>query len=248
MPQLRGQVPCRALLALRGRPGNRRPRRRRQAAMPVLPDHRPGQPGGLRRLRAAPPGQRPHSGRAAMPGMPAGQDDDVLDLRARWHPARCPRPPASRGARHASSGGPGAPAAGRPCPVRGGTASRAAVLDLPSPRPRLLAQLPGLRAAGQAQLGPMRPMRPRPAAARPARRRRRRDPPGTSGPLPGSHRDRPPGHGGELACRQRRHAGPAGPGNREAPHPRPARRAARRQAGRAPAQRPGLHRDAAAAG
>ena len=246
MPQLRGQVPCRALLALRSRPGNRRPRRRRQAALPELPGRRPGEPGGMRRLRAPPHGQRPDPGRAAMPVLPARQDADVLDLRAHralrdiqgHRPAVVQGMPAAVGAVRRLRADPPGPRRNR---------RRAAVLDVPAPRPRLLAQLPWLRAAGQAHRRPLRALRTRRAAARPARRCRRRDPPGTSGPLPGSRRYRTPGHGGELACRQRRRPDPAGPGNRDAPHPRPARRAARRQARRAPAQRPGLHRDPAAA-
>ena len=75
LPQLHRQVQGPAVLPLRDRPRGRRPRRGRPAAVSALPDHRPGQPGDLRRLRPPAAGQRPHartarSAPAAAPGRP----------------------------------------------------------------------------------------------------------------------------------------------------------------------------------
>jgi hypothetical protein len=123
-----------------------------------------------------------------MPVLPAHQDADVLDLRAHralrgiqgHQPAVVPGMPAAVGAVRRLRADPPGPRRNR---------WRAAVLDVPAPRARLLAQLPWLRAAGQAHRGPVRALRTRQAAARPARRCGRRDPPGTPGPLPGSLAD-----------------------------------------------------------
>ena len=81
LPQLRGEVPRRAVFALRCRPRGGHPRRARRAAVPLLPDLRPRQPGNVCRLRAAPRRQRPDPRWPAVSGLPAGQDDDLLDLR-----------------------------------------------------------------------------------------------------------------------------------------------------------------------
>ena len=57
------------------------PRRARAAAVSLLPDLRPRQPGNVCQLRPVPCRQRPDSRRSALPGPPAGQDDGLLDLR-----------------------------------------------------------------------------------------------------------------------------------------------------------------------
>ena len=101
--------------------------------------------------------------RATMPGMPAGQDVDVLDLRT-------PRTRRDiQGHRRALVQG--MPATMGPVrrlrahpPGPGRNHQRTAVLDLPSPRSRLLAQLPRVRADRQAPPGPLRPLRGRSAA------------------------------------------------------------------------------------
>lgn len=60
VPQLRGQVARRAVRPLRSGSRARHPRRAGPAPVPVLLDHRPGQPGSLHRLRSPLAGQCSH--------------------------------------------------------------------------------------------------------------------------------------------------------------------------------------------
>ena len=92
-------------------PRGRRPRRARAAAVFLLPDLRPRQPGNVCPLRPAARRQRPDPRRPVVPGLQAGQDDGLLDLRAGWLPPRFPRSPASRGAAPARNGAHAAPSA-----------------------------------------------------------------------------------------------------------------------------------------
>ena len=87
---LDGQRVCRSCIAsiqdravrpLRLTPGTGHPRRPGQAAVPELPDQRPGQFGDLPELRSPAPREHPHPRRAAVPCLPAAADPGLLDLR-----------------------------------------------------------------------------------------------------------------------------------------------------------------------
>ena len=152
LPQLRGQVPRPAMLPLRSRPRGRHPRRARPAAVPALPDHRPGQPGNLRRLRPAPRRSASAPRRAAVPGLPRRSDDDLLDLR---------QPGAVRDLQgHRRAVVPGLPAALGPLrrlrqtrPVRGGTLAEPLCAACTRPDPASGAACPGCGQPGRLHAG-----------------------------------------------------------------------------------------------
>ena len=149
--------------ALRGPPRGSHPRQGRPAAVPALPDHRPGQPGDLRRLRPPAPGQRPHSRR---PAVPVCRPVKIAACGICGHHAPCylsdHRRAVVRGLQ-AALGPLLAVRTARPGPRR--HQGRAALRDLHPFRPRVLAQLPGLRPARPDQHRPVRPLRHQPAAA-----------------------------------------------------------------------------------
>ena len=164
LPQLRGQVPGRAVLPLRGRPRGSDPRQGRPAAVSALPDHRPGQPGDLRRLRSPAAGQRPHARRPALPQLPPLADRGLRYLR-QTGPVRD-----LAGHRRAMVRGlqaaPGTLLGMRPGRPRPGRhQGRAALRDLHPFRCRLLDQLPGLRRNRPDPRRPVRPVRHQPPAA-----------------------------------------------------------------------------------
>ena len=187
-------------------------------------------------------------GRAALRELPALEDPDLRDLRPRrpvrdlqgHRPALVPRLPAALGRLLR--------AAARPAPVRGGTPDEPLCAGLHRARPRLLAQLPGLRA---------RPAASAAGACAPLHLQRRLDDllgdrtgqsARAAGPLrqPWPAADRPDDRA-ELARQEHSPGHPARARHRRAAaHPRRPRRAARPQDRRAPAQRPGRHRGAAA--
>ena len=179
------------------------------------------------------------------PACRAGDDDDLLDLRPGRTRATCPRRPASRGAKPASSAGPAARGCGqhRQGPRR--HQDRAALRGLHPPR------TPGSGAAAPAAGRPAGST-PAGAPAAPARQRLRELLGSETGDIrPGlqalyhalATAERP----ATVEAWLNRSAAPAilRDAGREGAHPPRPRRAPRGQAGRAPAQRPGRHRDPA---
>jgi hypothetical protein len=157
LPQLHRQVPRPALFALRRRPGGRHPRRARPTAVFLLSDQRPSQSGDLHRLWPSPPCQCPHPQRPALRSLPAGEDDDLLDLRSprtvlHLHGDRPTVVPGMQKTLGSLRGLRRGPASARrhpePAPLR----------RLHQRRPRVLAQLPELRGAGSNPLRTMRPL------------------------------------------------------------------------------------------
>jgi len=121
-------------------------------------------PGDLRQMRPAPPGQHPHPGRPGMPGLPPLEGADLQHLRqARpvpdfpgHRPAMVPGLQAALGQVRTLRAGPSRPRRKR---------RSAAVRHLHTSRARVLAQLPGLRAARPNPRRPVRPLHHHPAAA-----------------------------------------------------------------------------------
>ena len=81
LPEVPRAVARAAVRALRGRPRSRHPGRPGPAALRELHDQRPGQPRGLRELRAPEAGEHAQPGRAALPFLPAAAGAGVLGLR-----------------------------------------------------------------------------------------------------------------------------------------------------------------------
>ncbi len=176
-----------AMRPMRRRARARRPRRRRPTAVSQLLDPRPGQPGGVCRLRAPQAGRRPSARRSALHQLPTENHHALRDLRPDG----------------ALRGLPGhRPALVRPLPAPMGDLQRlprrragpqrhvggTPVREVHQPGPGLLGPLPGLHDHLAAQPPPLPAVPARPAGTRAARGRHRHRPRRPCPVLPGAVR------------------------------------------------------------